>query len=63
MKEQRGEDYAPSQDNQQRPLDQHAGAVARQIIRSSNVDDTTDNWRALKRAFIAGYQFAERTDV
>ena len=61
MKEQRQEDYEGAGDEQQLSLDQHAGAAARQIIRSSNVDDTTEHWRALKRAFIAGYELAERT--
>ncbi len=53
MKEQRGEDYAPS-------LDQVAGAVARSIIKESGIDDTTEHWRALKRAYLAGYEDARR---
>jgi hypothetical protein len=42
-------------------LDQHAGAVARGIIQHvDNVPDTTPIWRALKEAYLAGYDEASR---
>ena len=39
-------------------LDQHAGAVARGLIRQSGIEDNTQVWRALKRAYLAGYEDA-----
>lgn len=53
MKEQRSEDYTPS-------LDQVAGAAARGIIKESGIEDTTEHWRALKRAYLAGCEDARR---
>jgi hypothetical protein len=42
-------------------LDQHAGQIARGIIQhADNVPDTTPIWRALKQAFLAGYDEASR---
>ncbi len=61
VKEQAEEGSENGGDPQPLSLEQHAGHVARQIIRSSNVDDTTEHWRALKRAFLAGHEFARRT--
>lgn len=58
MKEQRHEDYAG--DESEMTLDQHAGAVARGIIKQSGVEDTTEHWRAVKRAYLAGYGDAQR---
>ncbi len=58
MKEQRDEDYAG--DNGQPTLDQHAGAVARGIIKQTGVEDTTQIWRAVKRAYLTGYGDASR---
>lgn len=46
------------QANQAPSLDQLAGAAARRIIRSTGIEDTTQNWRALKAAFITGYDAA-----
>lgn len=60
MKEQREEDYAPAREDGQVSLDQVAGATARRIIKQSSVDDTTEHWRALKRAYLAGYADASR---
>lgn len=57
MKEQRHEDYAG--DDSQPTLDQHAGAVARGLIKSTGVDDTAQIWRALKRAYLVGYADAK----
>jgi hypothetical protein len=54
VKEQRTEDYAPPS------LDQMAGVAARQIIHTTRLDDTTGHWRALKRAYLAGYEDARR---
>jgi hypothetical protein len=56
MKEQRPEDYAG--DEQEVSLDQLAGTAARRIIRSTGIEDTTEHWRALKAAFITGYDSA-----
>ena len=53
MKEQRSEDYVPS-------LDQRAGAVARRIIKESSIEDKTEHWRAIKRAYLAGYEDARQ---
>jgi hypothetical protein len=53
MRAHRGEDYAPA-------LDQAAGAAARRIIKESSVDDTTEHWRAIKKAYLAGYADAQR---
>lgn len=58
IKEQRPSDYAP--DSGQRAQDEHAGVVARGIIRETGVEDTTQIWRALKRAYLAGYADATR---
>ena len=52
MKEERSDDYAP--------VDQMAGQTARRIIKESNVDDTTEHWRAIKKAYLAGYADAQR---
>jgi hypothetical protein len=61
MKEQRAADYAaPAPEGRELSLDQIAGIVARRIIKESSVDDTTANWRALKRAYLAGYEDAQR---
>lgn len=54
MKEQRSEDYAPA------PVDQMAGQTARRIIRESSMDDTTAHWKALKQAYLCGYEDAQR---
>jgi len=56
MKEQRREDYAPVPS-----VDQMAAQEARRIIRESSVDDTTANWRAVKQAYLCGYEDAQRT--
>lgn len=56
MKEQRSEDYAPAPS-----VDQAAGQEARRIIRESSMDDTTANWRAVKGAYLAGYEDAQRS--
>jgi hypothetical protein len=53
MKEQRHEDYAG--DNSEPTLDQYAGGVARNLIKQTGVEDTTQIWKALKRAYLAGY--------
>lgn len=53
MKEQRAEDYAG--DEREKGLDQHAGAVARGILKQSGLEDSTPIWRALKRAYLSGY--------
>ena len=53
MKEQREADYAPT-------LDQVAGQAARRIIHETSMDDTTEHWRAVKRAYIRGYEDAQR---
>ena len=53
MKEQRETDYVPT-------IDQVAGAEARRILRASRMEDTTENWRALKRAYLAGREDARR---
>lgn len=49
LKEQRAEDYVAT------PA-QRAGATARIIIRETGMDDITENWRALKRAYLKGYE-------
>lgn len=54
MKEQRPEDYAPS-------IDELAGATARQIIHATGVDDTAAHWRALKHAYLRGYEDARHS--
>lgn len=49
------------QDQQVDSLDQLAGQTARGIIKNAtNVPDTTPIWRALKDAFLAGYDEASR---
>lgn len=53
VKEQRSEDYAPN-------LDQAAGAAARRIIKEAGIEDTTEHWRAVKKAYLAGYADARR---
>ena len=54
--EARPQDY---EGNENEPtLDQHAGTVARGLIRQTGIEDTTQNWRALKRAYLAGYEDA-----
>ncbi len=58
MKEQHGEDYAG--DESQVTLEQHAGTVARGIIKHAGLEDTTETWKALKRAYLTGYDEATR---
>lgn len=59
MKEQRAADYAaPGPEGRQLSLDQIAGGEARRIIKETHVEDTTEHWRALKRAYLAGYEDA-----
>lgn len=58
MKEQRREDYQG--DESEQTLEQHAGAVARGIIKHAGLEDTTQTWRALKRAYLTGYDEASR---
>jgi hypothetical protein len=41
-------------------LEQHAGAVARQLIQQTGIEDSTPIWKALKRAYLAGYEDAQR---
>ena len=41
-------------------LDQYAGAVARDLIKQADVEDSTPIWKALKRAYLAGYADAQR---
>ena len=53
MKEQRSEDYVPT-------VDQVAGAVARRIIKESGIEDKTEHWRALKRAYLVGNEDARQ---
>jgi hypothetical protein len=54
--------YQRRQDNNQdSALDQHASGIARQLIKEAGVDDTTQIWRALKRAYLAGYADANRS--
>lgn len=58
MKEQREEDYAG--DNGEPTLEQYAGGVARNLIKQTGVEDTTQIWRAIKRAYLTGYGDASR---
>lgn len=58
MKEERDEDYAG--DESELTLEQHAGAVARGIIKHAGLEDTTQTWKALKRAYLTGYDEASR---
>lgn len=64
QREQRGHgrrgDNAPRPTNGEPTLDQHAGAVARAIIKESGIEDTTPHWRAVKNAYLAGYEDARR---
>ena len=61
MKEQRAADYAaPGPEGRELSLDQVAGGEARRIIRETDLEDTTANWRAVKRAYLAGYEDAQR---
>jgi hypothetical protein len=64
MKEQRHEDYEGQEngdgDEKQPSLDQYAGGVARNLIKQTRLEDTTQNWRAIKRAYLAGYADASR---
>jgi len=53
LKEQKTDDYVAT------PA-QQAGATARIIIRDTGLDDTAENWKALKRAYLAGYADASR---
>jgi hypothetical protein len=46
--------------DEQLSLDHRATIAARGIIKSTGVEDTTEIWRALKRAYLAGYGAAER---
>jgi len=64
---QQRQEQRPDQDNQgqqgdeqELTLDQHAGAVARGIIKATGVEDSTEIWRALKRAYLTGYDEASR---
>ena len=41
-------------------LDQYAGGVARNLIKQTGVEDSTQIWKALKRAYLAGYADAQR---
>ncbi len=50
----------PPENTGELTLEQHAGAVARAIIKTDGVEDTTLIWRALKRAYLAGYEDAQR---
>lgn len=58
MKEQRAEDYQG--DESEMTLEQHAGAVARGIIKHAGLEDSTQTWKALKRAYLTGYDEASR---
>ena len=54
--------YQRRDDNNQDPtLDQHASGIARELIKQTGVEDTTQIWRALKRAYLAGYADANRS--
>jgi hypothetical protein len=44
-----------SPEEQDLPVDQYAGVVARGIIKQAGIEDSTEIWRALKRAYMAGY--------
>lgn len=41
-------------------LDQYAGAVARELIKEAGLEDSTPVWRAIKRAYLTGYDEASR---
>lgn len=58
MKEQRPEDYQG--DESEQTLEQHAGAIARGIIKHAGLEDSTQTWKALKRAYLTGYDEASR---
>lgn len=47
-------------ENGQPTLEQYAGGVARNLIKQTGVEDTTEIWRALKRAYLTGYADATR---
>ncbi len=42
-------------------LDEAATAAARRIIRDTSLEDSVANWRAVKRAYLAGYEDARRS--
>ena len=55
LKEQRAEDYAPLPS-----VDKLAGQEARLIIRALKLEDTTAQWKALKEAYLKGFEEARR---
>lgn len=56
----RPEPEQEQRDDQELTLDQHAGAVARGIIKATGLEDSTQIWRAVKRAYLTGYDEASR---
>ena len=57
----RGDSAArPAENKGELTLEQHAGAVARAIIKTNELEDTTVIWRALKRAYLTGFEDAQR---
>lgn len=46
------------EDTENPTLDQVAANAARHIIRTTELPDTTENWKALKEAFKAGHAAA-----
>lgn len=57
----RGDNAArPSKNEGEMTLEQHAGAIARAIIKHSGIEDTTPIWRALKQAYLVGYQHGQQ---
>jgi len=51
MKEQREEDYAAGD----RRLEQDAGQAARRILHERGLEDTAANWKAIKEAYLLGF--------
>lgn len=55
LKEERQADYAP-----ELSVDALAGQEARLIIRAFKLEDSTQTWRALKAAYVKGFDEAAR---
>ena len=38
------------------PLEQHAGQAAREILHARGLENSAANWKALKEAYLRGYE-------
>ncbi len=53
---------APEQpsESEQPTVDQQAGIVARQVLQQTRIENTAAHWKALKLAYLAGFDAAQQ---